>query len=85
MNTTKRQLRGFLKRFFSFETHFDLILCDGRKVSSFRTLENSTFYKNIVFDNMCVHNNIWHIGNSYFSWEVTNTSHKISDFFKLYF
>lgn len=35
MNTIKRQLRGFLKRFLSFETHFDLILCDeGRYLHS---------------------------------------------------
>lgn len=80
VNTTKGQLRGFLKRFLSFETHFDLILCDGRKVSSLRTLKNSTFNKNIVFDNMCVRNNIWHTGNSYFNWGVTNATVIISDF-----
>lgn len=34
---------------------------------------------------MCVCNNIWHTGNSYFNWEVTNTTVIISDFFNYIF
>lgn len=60
------------------------MLFDGRNVSSFRTLKNSTFYKNIVFDDTCVGNNIWHTGNSYFNWEVTNTTVIISDFLTIF-
>lgn len=29
---------------------------------------------------MCVRNNIWHTGNSYFNWGVTNATVIISDF-----